>query len=280
MCQNSESQQSFFSFCYVPPVGSRQLLGSSVERRLQDLGDQIRSVAAFGTIFLGGHFNAKVRRQTGSETQRSTALPLRCCAARRAYVLPMIMVGGCLLFVTTMTWHCALFAPWVTKMHCPHGSLAGELLVGLIIFLSPVVLFLKFYGVAFQKDGFNATTRTTSHCFCPYRFRPQRSTINPSHYMAAACDRIGGVYHVMRSKYCSLFFGANVRLQLSFFDAIVTSTALYAGELWGCHPRTRAERKRTAPKHCRYLRNFLRLSPSTCTSSLLHGLDQLSLHGH
>jgi hypothetical protein len=42
---------------------------------------------------------------------------------------------------------------------------------------------------------------------------------------------------------------------------------------------TRAERKKTAQKHCKYLRSFLRLSPSTCTSSLLHELDQLSLHG-
>jgi exonuclease III len=106
-----------------------------------------------------------------------------------------------------------------------------------------------------------------------------RSTGNPSHYMVTARDRIGGAYHIMRSKYCGLLCGTNVRLQLSFFNAIVTSTALYAGELWGCHPRTRAERKRTAQKHCKYLRSFLRLSPSTCTSSLLHELDQLSLHG-
>jgi hypothetical protein len=52
-----------------------------------------------------------------------------------ACALPMIMVGICLLFVTTMTWHCALVAPWMTKMHCPRGSLARELLVGLIIYL-------------------------------------------------------------------------------------------------------------------------------------------------
>jgi hypothetical protein len=49
--------------------------------------------------------------------------------------------------------------------------------------------------------------------------------------MVAARDRIGGAYHIMRSKYCGLLSGANVCLQLSFFDAIVTSTALYAGEL-------------------------------------------------
>jgi hypothetical protein len=83
--------------------------------------------------------------------------------------------------------------------------------------------------------------------------------------MVTAHDRIGGAYHIMRSKYCGLLCGANVRLQLSFCNAIVTSTALYAGELWGCHPRTRAKRKRTAQKHCKYLRSFLRLSPSTRT---------------
>jgi hypothetical protein len=36
-------------------------------------------------------------------------------------------------------------------------------------------------------------------------------------------------------------------LQLSSFSAIVTSTALYAGELLGCHSRTRAG-KRELPK--------------------------------
>jgi hypothetical protein len=55
-----------------------------------------------------------------------------------------------------------------------------------------------------------------------------KSTGNPSYYMVAACDRIGA-YHVMRSKYCGLFFGANVRLRLSFFNANATSTTLYAG---------------------------------------------------
>jgi hypothetical protein len=106
-----------------------------------------------------------------------------------------------------------------------------------------------------------------------------RSIGSPSHYMVAARDRIGGACYVPHSKYCGLFCGADVRLQLSFFMVIVTSTALYTGEMWGCHPRTRAERKRTAPKHCKYLRSFLRLSPSTCTSSLLHELDQLFCHG-
>jgi hypothetical protein len=35
-----------------------------------------------------------------------------------------------------------------------------------------------------------------------------RSTGNPSHYMVATCDRIGGAYHIMHSKYCGLFCGA------------------------------------------------------------------------
>jgi hypothetical protein len=61
--------------------------------------------------------------------------------------------------------------------------------------------------------------------------------------------------------------------------SFLSSMALHAEELWACHPRTRAERKRTAQKYCKYLRSFLRSSPSTCTSSLLHELDQLSLHG-
>jgi hypothetical protein len=56
-----------------------------------------------------------------------------------------------------------------------------------------------------------------------------RSAGNPSHHMVAVRDRIGCTYHVMRSKYCGLFCGTKVRLQLSFFNSIVTSTALYAG---------------------------------------------------
>jgi hypothetical protein len=117
------------------------------------------------------------------------------------------------------------------------------------------------------------------HCITWIRISTRGYTIGLPGTRLITRDRIGGAYHVMHSKYCGLLFGANVRLQLSFFNAVVTSTALYAEELWGYHPRTRAEQKRITQKHCKYLRSFLRLSPSTCTSSLLHKLDQLSLHG-
>ena len=32
--------------------------------------------------------------------------------------------------------------------------------------------------------------------------------------------------------------GNNIQLQLGFFDAYVTSSAMFGGELWGVHPRT------------------------------------------
>jgi hypothetical protein len=84
-----------------------------------------------------------------------------------ACALPMIVIGSCLLFVTTMAWHCDEDA-------LPTSVSRRGALVGMIIFLSPVVLFIKLYGVVFHKDGVIARNRTISHCFCPYQFWPQR----------------------------------------------------------------------------------------------------------
>ena len=104
-----------------------------------------------------------------------------------------------------------------------------------------------------------------------------KSSGNPAHYMPAARGKITAAYHVMRQKSCGLACGVNVRLQLSFFAACVTSMALYGGELWGCHPRTIVERRKTSQLHVKHLRQLLRLSPSVCTSSLLSELQEMPL---
>ena len=76
----SQSEQLFVGVCYVPPAGSPQLRDTSLERRLHALGREVSAANGIGTILLGGDFNAKVRRDMGSD--RLTArfnLPLRTC---------------------------------------------------------------------------------------------------------------------------------------------------------------------------------------------------------
>jgi len=68
------------------------------------------------------------------------------------------------------------------------------------------------------------------------------NTGNPSDYMPQARRTVAGSYSSMRQRYCGLACGKHVRLQLQLFSAIVTSAAMYCGELWGVHPRTAAER--------------------------------------
>jgi hypothetical protein len=87
VCQNAESQHNFFSSCYVPPVGSRQLLGSSVERRLQALGDQIRSVANTGhwegTSML--EFDVNLRKKAALHCFAFARLSMWCSTLRVRY---------------------------------------------------------------------------------------------------------------------------------------------------------------------------------------------------
>ena len=61
---------------------------------------------------------------------------------------------------------------------------------------------------------------------------------------------------------------------------VESSTALYAGEIWGVHPRTLTEQKRLARLHSKYRRQLLKLSHGTCTTSLMLDLRQMSLQDH
>ena len=54
-------------------------------------------------------------------------------------------------------------------------------------------------------------------------------------------------------------------------------SAMYAGELWGVHPRSGAQCRMTAQKHSKFLRQLIRVSPSTETTCLLAELGHLSL---
>ena len=102
-----------------------------------------------------------------------------------------------------------------------------------------------------------------------------KSTGNPVHYMPAARHKITASYHAMRQNYCGLACGTNARL--SFFAAAVTSTACYGGEIWGVHPRARTEQKKTARLYNKYLCQLLKLSPGTCTTSLMLELGDMPL---
>ena len=86
-----------------------------------------------------------------------------------------------------------------------------------------------------------------------------------------------GAYAGLRRRYCGLACGKHVRLQLPLFTAIVTTSAMYAGDLWGVHPRSAAQRRMTAQEHSKFLRQLIRVSPSTETTILLAELGHLSL---
>ena len=76
----SQSEQLFVGVCYVPPAGSPQLRDTSLERRLHALGREVSAANGIGTILLGGDFNAKVRRDMGSDRLAARFnLPLRTC---------------------------------------------------------------------------------------------------------------------------------------------------------------------------------------------------------
>ena len=100
---------------------------------------------------------------------------------------------------------------------------------------------------------------------------------NPADYMPAARRNLDQHYSHMRRQYCGLTRSNNLQLQLRFFEAIVTSSAMFGGELWGVHPRTAAERKKMASQYTKHLKNMLRLPVSTHNESLFLELGWLSL---
>ena len=80
VCHTATSEQYFFGVCYVPPTGSRQLRRRNVERRLHSLRREVAAASSVGTVFLGGNFNAKLRRQLPSATHTPPqSIPVRTC---------------------------------------------------------------------------------------------------------------------------------------------------------------------------------------------------------
>ena len=87
------------------------------------------------------------------------------------------------------------------------------------------------HSFSFGSDTASKCLVNTSHykylgvTFC--------SSGNPSDYMPAARHNMVGAHAGSRQRYCGLACGKHVRLQLTLFTAIVTTSAMYAGELWG-----------------------------------------------
>lgn len=92
---------------------------------------------------------------------------------------------------------------------------------------------------------------------------------NPAHYMNFAHQTLDCAYYSVRRRYSGLGCGESLRLQLHFFEAIVSSAASYAGELWGLHPRTKAARKRLDRLHSKRLKAFIRV-PNCVPAGIVH----------
>ena len=99
----------------------------------------------------------------------------------------------------------------------------------------------------------------------------------PADYMTAARHCLDHSYRRMRRQYCGMACGNNLHLQLRFFDALVTSSAMFGGELWGVHPNAAAARKQTASRYMKHLKALAGLPASAHTDSLLLELGWLSL---
>ncbi len=79
---------------------------------------------------------------------------------------------------------------------------------------------------------------------------------------------MAGTYAGLRRQYCGLACGKHVRLRLPLYMSIVTTSAMYAGDLWGVQPRSAAQRRMTAQQHSKFLRQLIRVFPSTDTAIL------------
>ncbi len=73
--------------------------------------------------------------------------------------------------------------------------------------------------------------------------------MGPFKLHATVAVRHGGGLFEHAAAVCGSGLACGKHVRLQFFSAIVTSAAMYSGELWGVHPRTAAERGRTAQKH-------------------------------
>ncbi len=71
--------------------------------------------------------------------------------------------------------------------------------------------------------------------------------------------------------------GRNLQLQLRFFDALVASSAMFGGELWGLRRGLLVEHNKTAGRFVKHLKQLAGLPASTHTESFLLELGRLSL---
>ena len=71
--------------------------------------------------------------------------------------------------------------------------------------------------------------------------------------------------------------GRNLQLQLRFFDALVASSAMFGGELWGLRRGLLVEQNKTASRYLKHLKQLAGPPASTHTESFLLELGWLSL---
>jgi hypothetical protein len=103
------------------------------------------------------------------------------------------------------------------------------------------------------------------------------SSGNPAAYMTVALRSLDCSYARMRRQYCGMACGSNLQLQLRFFDALVTSSALSGAELCGVHSSTGRQRKKFASRYVKHLKQLCGLPRSTPTETFLLELGWLSL---
>ena len=100
---------------------------------------------------------------------------------------------------------------------------------------------------------------------------------NPADYMPVALRNLEYSARRLKQQYGGMACGNNIQLQLGFFDAYVTSSAMFGGELWGVHPRAAGKRKKTAARYASLLKKFAGVGSKTPTEPFLLELGWLSL---
>ncbi len=74
--------------------------------------------------------------------------------------------------------------------------------------------------------------------------------------MTVALRSLDCPYACMRRQYCGMACGSNLQLQFRFFDALVTSSALFRAELWGVHSSTGRQRQKFASRYVKHLKQL------------------------
>ncbi len=100
---------------------------------------------------------------------------------------------------------------------------------------------------------------------------------NPAEYMPVALRNLEYSARRLEQQYGGMACGNNIQLQLGFFDAYVTSSAMFGGELWGVHPRAAGKRKKPTARYAWLLKKFAGVGCKTPTKPFLLELGWLSL---